>query len=79
MSAVKRKLTNKSLRKQYKIKRHIEKGMAIKEASEIFGMPKTTASTWMGNKDKLFLCTARNIFAYQKGSCNYKEVGKAGA
>ena len=67
ISAMKRKLANKSLRKQYKIKRHIEKGMAIKEASEKFGMPKNTASTWMGNKDKLF-------FALQETSSPTKKV-----
>ena len=37
MSSVKRKLTNKTLVKNWEIIRHIEKGMTNKEASERFG------------------------------------------
>ena len=55
MSAVKRKLNNVSLIQKCKIIRHIEKGMTNKAASEKFGIPKNTISTWMKNKNKLLL------------------------
>ena len=54
MSAVKRKLKNTKLIQKCQIIRQIEKGMTSKEASEKFGVPKSTISTWMKNKDKLF-------------------------
>ena len=54
MSAVKRKLKNTKLMQKFQIIRQIEKGMINKEASEKFGVPKNTISTWMKNKDKLF-------------------------
>ena len=54
MSAVKRKLKNTKLIQKCQIIRQIEKGMTNKEASEKFGVPKNTISTWMKNKDKLF-------------------------
>ena len=54
MSAVKRKLKNTKLIQKCQIIRQIEKGMTNKEASEKFGVPKNTKSTWMKNKDKLF-------------------------
>ena len=54
MSAVKRKLKNTKLIQKSQIVRQIEKGMSNKEASEKFGVPKNTISTWMKNKDKLF-------------------------
>ena len=47
MSAVKRKLRNKSLKKECEIIRHIEKGMANKKGPEKFGVPKNAISTWM--------------------------------
>ena len=53
MSAVKRKLKNKSLKEQHEIIRHNEKSMANKKASEKLRMPKNTTSTLMQNKDKL--------------------------
>ena len=59
MSAVKRKLTNKSFRKKFEITRSIEKNIARKEASEKFGVPKNTISTWMKNK-------TWNFTVYQK-------------
>ena len=54
MSAVQRKLKNKKLIQKFQIIRQIEKGMTNKEASEKFGVPKTTISTWMKNNYKLF-------------------------
>ena len=47
MSAVKRKLRNKSLKKECEIIRHIEKGMANKKGPEKCGVPKNAISTWM--------------------------------
>ena len=47
MSAVKRKLANKSLKEKCEIIRHIERGMAYKEAYEKFAVPKNTISTGM--------------------------------
>ena len=54
MSAVKRKLKNTKILQKCKIIKEIEKGMTNKEASEKFGVPKNTISTWMKNKEKLF-------------------------
>ena len=54
MSTVKRKLKNTKLIQKCQITRQIQKGMTNKEASEKFGLPKNTISTWMKNKDKLF-------------------------
>ncbi|XP_037779428.1 tigger transposable element-derived protein 4-like [Penaeus monodon] len=53
MSAVKRKLNNTKLIKKCQIIREVEKGMTNKEASEKYGVPKNTISTWMKNKEKL--------------------------
>ena len=53
MSAVKRKLKNTKILQKCKIIKEIEKGMTNKEASEKFGVPKNTISTWMKNKEKL--------------------------
>ena len=54
MSAVKQKLKNTKLIQKCQMIRQIEKGMTNKEASEKFGVPRNTVSTWMKNKDKLF-------------------------
>ena len=54
ISAVKRMLTNKSLKKKCEIVCHIEKGIANKEAPEKFRVSKNYNSTWMTNKEKLF-------------------------
>ena len=54
MSAAKRKLKNTKLIQNCQIIRQIEKRMTNNEASEKFGVPKNTKSTWMKNKDKLF-------------------------
>lgn len=35
------------------LSRHIEKDMSNKEASEKFGVPWSTISTWIKNKEKL--------------------------
>ena len=47
MSAVKQKLKNTKLIQKYQIIRKKEKGVTNKEASERFGVPKNTISTWM--------------------------------
>ena len=47
MSVVKRKLRNKSLKKECEIIRHIEKGMTNKKGPEKFGVPKNAISTWI--------------------------------
>ena len=54
MLAVKQKLKNTKLILKCQIIRQIEKGMTNKEASEKFGVLKSTMSAWMKNKDKLF-------------------------
>ena len=59
MSAVKRKLKNTKLIQKCQIIRQIEKEMTNKEASEKFGVPKNTVSTWMKNKDNKALPTQR--------------------
>ena len=67
MSSVKRKLTNKTLVQKCEIIRHIEKGMTNKEASERFGVPKNTISTWIKNKEKL-------LAALQETSSHTKKI-----
>ena len=54
MSAVNWKLKNTKLIQNCQIIREIEKGMTNKEASEKFVIPKSTKSTGIKNKDKLF-------------------------
>ena len=78
MSSVKRKLTNKTLVQKCEIIRHIEKGMTNREASERFGVPKNTISTWIKNKEKL-LAALQETSSHTKmiRSCDYEEVDKA--
>ena len=47
MSAVKRKLKNTKFIQTCQIIRQIEKEMTNKKASEKFGVPKITVSTWI--------------------------------
>ena len=78
MSAVKRKLKNTKLIQKCQIIRQIEKGMTNKEASEKFGVPKNTISTWMKNKDKLFEGLEQSSSDAKKmRRCDYEQVDKA--
>ena len=78
MLAVKRKLKNTNLIQKCQIIREIEKGMANKEASEKFGVPKNTISTWMKNKNKLFEGLEQSSFDAKKmRGCDYEQVVKA--
>jgi len=78
MSAVKRKLKNTKILQKCKIIKEIEKGMTNKEASEKFGVPKNTISTWMKNKEKLLKGLEQNSSESKKmRSCNYEQVDKA--
>ena len=78
MSAVKRKLKYRKLIRKCQIIRQIEKGMTNKEASEKFGVPKNTISTWMKNKDKLFEGLEQSSSDAKKmRGCDYEQVGKA--
>ena len=78
MSAVKRKLKNTKLIQKCQIIRQIEKGMTNKEASEKFGVPKNTISTWMKNKDKLFEGLEQSSSDAKKmRGCDYEQVEKA--
>ena len=78
MSAVKRKLKNTKLIQKCQIIREIEKGMTNKEASEKFGVPKNTISTWMKNKDKLFEGLEQSSSDAKKmRGCDYEQVDKA--
>ena len=78
MSAVKRKLKNTKLIQKCQIIRQIEKGMTNKEASEKFGVPKNTISTWMKNKDKLFEGLEQSSSNAKKmQGCDYEQVDKA--
>ena len=54
MSAVKRKLRNKSLKEECEIIHHIKKGMVNKEASKISAVPKNTFSVDEINKAKCY-------------------------
>ena len=78
MSAVKRKLKNTKLIQKCQIIRQIEKGVTNKEASEKFGVPKNTISTWMKNKDKLFEGLEQSSSDAKKmRGCDYEQVDKA--
>ena len=78
MSAVKRKLKNTKLIQKCQIIRQIEKGMTSKEASEKFGVPKNTISTWMKNKNKLFEGLEQSSSDAKKmRGCDYEQVDKA--
>ena len=78
MSAVKRKLKNTKLIQKCQIIRQIEKGMTNKEASEKFGVPKNTISTWMKNKNKLFEGLEQSSSDAKKmRGCDYEQVDKA--
>ena len=77
MSAVKRKMKNTKLIQKWQIIRQIEKGMTNKEASEKFGVPKNTMSTWMKNKDKLFEGLEQSFSDAKKmRGCDYEQVDK---
>ena len=52
--------------------------MNNKEASEKFGAPKNTISTWMKNKDKLFKALEQSSSDAKKmRGCDYEQVDKA--
>ena len=52
--------------------------MTNKEASEKFGVPKNTISTWMKNKDKLFEGLEQSFSDAKKmRGCDYEQVDKA--
>ena len=78
MSAVKRKLKNPKLIQNCQIIRQIEKGITNKEASEKFGFPKNTVSSWIKNKDKLFDGLEQiSSDAKKMRGCDYEQVDKA--
>ena len=78
MSTVKRKLTNKSLKEKCEIVSYMENGMTNKEASEKFGVPKNTISTWMKKKEKLFSALQETSLSTKIAcSYNYKKVDNA--
>ena len=62
----KTKLNNTKLVEKCQIIRHIEKGMTNKEASEKFGVPKSTISTWIKNKSKLLKNLEQSTSASKK-------------
>ena len=78
MPAVKRKLHIVSLIQKCKVIWLIEKQITNKAASEKFGIPRNTLSTWMKNKNKL-LPTLERASANTKNfrGCDYKQVDKA--
>ena len=78
MLAVKRKLKSTKLIQKCQIIRQIEKEMTNKEASEEFGVPKNTISTWMKNKDKRFEGLEQSSSDAKKmRGCNYEQMDKA--
>ena len=78
MSAVKQKLNNVSLIQKYKVIWLIEKKMTNKAASEKFGIPRNTISTWMKNKSKLLQSLEQTSSNTKKlCGCDYEQVHKA--
>ena len=75
--SVKRKLNTKTLKKKCDILSHIEKGMTNKEATDKFGVPKNTISTWIKNKEKIFQALEESAPCTKKvRGCQYEKVGK---
>ena len=78
MSAVKRKLKSTKIIQKCKIIKEIEKGMTNKEASEKYGIPKNTISTWMKNKEKLLKGLEQSSSEAKKmRGCDYEQVDQA--
>ena len=51
---VKKKLSVKTLNEKCKALKGIEKGLPNKDASKKYGVPPSTISTWIKNKEKYF-------------------------
>ena len=76
--SVKRKLNTETLKGKCDILLHIEKGMTNKETADKFGVPKSTISTWIKNKEKIFQALEESAPSTKKlrGS-QYRKVDKA--
>ena len=75
--SVKPKLNTKTLKEKCDILSHIEKGMTNKEATDKFGVPKNTISTWIKNKEKIFQALEESAPSTKKvRGCQYEKVSK---
>ena len=75
---IKRKLETKTLIEKCNILREIEKGMTNKEASEKYGVPRNTISTWKKKSEKLFNSLEKSSHTIKKlRGCDYEEVDQA--
>ena len=78
MSAVQRELKNTKLIQKCQIIRKIENRMTNNETSKKFGVPKSTISMWMKNKDKLFEGLEQSSSDAKKiRGCDHEQVDKA--
>ncbi len=53
-TAVKRSVSNKTLKEKYEALKALEKGASNKSVAEKYNIPKNTLSTWVKNKRKIF-------------------------
>ena len=68
--AIKRKLAVKTLAEKCQALRDLENGISNKNVAEKYGEPKSTVSTWLKNKEKLFT-------ALEKSSIKRKNFRKS--
>ena len=71
--AGKRKYTHKTLREKCQALKDLEKGESNKDVPAKYNVPKNTLSTWVKNKEKLFLALKKgtNVKRQQLKSGNH--------
>ena len=57
--ASKRKLNTKSIEDKYNTLKEVEDGKTKSQVTAKYGIPKSTLSTWLKNKDKIFEATKK--------------------
>ena len=57
--ASKRKLNTKSIKDEYSTLKEVEDGKTKSQVAAKYGIPKSTLSTWLKNKDKIFEATKK--------------------
>ena len=77
--AGKRKYTHKTLREKCQALKDLEKGESNKDVAAKYNVPKSTLSTWVKNKEKLFdaLKKGANVKRQQLKTGNHELVNQA--
>lgn len=77
-TAVKRSVSNKTLKEKYEALKELEKGASNKSVAEMYNIPKNTLSTWVKNKPKIFQdFQAGNPKRKKARGANHENVDKA--